>query len=137
MEEPNGEAVRVLIYEEQIFARQMGAMFFVHPRLGLIRGGYAAPFQGAADCAVAMRLLDNVVSRRYPTLRPRERGVGDTDDACAQAVAGQGGYAKGWEDPANGARIMLMLLPGASEVLLTYTTPEGDAWERRKNDARF
>jgi hypothetical protein len=37
----------------------------------------------------------------------------------------------------NGARIILIMLPGAEGPMLTYTTAEADAWERRKNDARF
>lgn len=48
-----------------------------------------------------------------------------------------GGYMKAWTDPANGARIILTMLPGAENPMLAYTTAEAGAWVRRTNDARF
>lgn len=138
MEEPQPEGVAALMYDDNVLGRDMIAMFFVHPRLGLMRGGYMAPVNGAADCAIVIRLLDSVVSRRYPELEAEERTIGSVgDDACAAALSSRGGYMKAWTDPANGARILLGMLPGAKGPLLTYTTTEADAWERRKNDARF
>lgn len=138
MEQPDAEGVTALMYEERVLGREMVAMYFVHPRMGLMRGGYMAPANGAADCGIVLRLLDNVVSRRYPQLEADERTVGDVgNDACAAAVASRGGYMKAWTDPANHARILLMILPGAEGPMLTYSTAQADAWERRKNDARF
>jgi hypothetical protein len=138
MEQPDAEGVATMVYEDRVLGREVVVMFFVHPRLGLIRGGYMAPVNGAADCGIAVQLFDNVVSRRYPELQAEERTMGDTgSDACAAALARRGGYMKGWTDPANGARILLTILPGAEGPMLMYTTPEADAWERRKNDARF
>jgi hypothetical protein len=57
--------------------------------------------------------------------------------ASAATASGNGGYLKAWTDPANGVRIILTLLPGQGGPMLTYSTLEADAWERRKNDARF
>jgi hypothetical protein len=138
MEQPDAEGVAALLYDERFLGREVGAVFFVHPRMGLIRGGYMAPVQGAADCGIAVRLFENVVSRRYPELEAEERTVGEVgNDPCAAALAGRGGTMRAGTDPANGARIILTMLPGAEGPMLTYTTPDADAWERRKNDARF
>lgn len=138
MEQPEAEGVTALLYQDRVLGREVVAMFFVHPRMGLIRGGYMAPVSGAADCAMALRAFDNVVSRRYPQLEAVERTVGNAgNDVCAAARAGAGGYMKAWTDPANHARILLMMLPGAEGPMLTYSTAQADAWERRKNDARF
>ncbi|WP_420125677.1 hypothetical protein [Longimicrobium sp.] len=138
MEQPDAEGVAAMVYDDRVLGREMVAMFFVHPQMGLMRGGYMAPVENAADCGIVLRLLDNVVSRRYPRLEAQERTVGDVgSDACAAALASRGGYMKVWTDPANHARIMLMILPGADGPMLTYSTAEADAWERRKNDARF
>ncbi|HYR12075.1 MAG TPA: hypothetical protein VEQ60_30095, partial [Longimicrobium sp.] len=132
------EGVAALLYDDRVLGREVVAVFFVHPRMGLIRGGYMAPVQGAADCGIAFRLLENVVSRRYPELQAEERTVGEVgNDACGAALASRGGTMKAWTDPANGARIILTMLPGAEGPMLTYTTPDADEWERRKNDARF
>ena len=138
IEQPEPEGVRAFTYEEQVLGRQMVAMFFVHPQHGLVRGGYMAPFNSPADCAIALQELDNVVTRRYPAL-PAEVGgpSGQAADICAATLAGEAGFAKVWTDGENGARILLALMPRASAVMLTYTTPEADAWERRKTDARF
>ena len=138
MEQPEPEGVRAFTYDEQVLGRQMVAMLFVHPQHGLMRGGYMAPFNSPADCAIALQELDNVVTRRYPTLPIEVRGPsGQAGDICAATLSGQAGYGKVWSDDANGARIVLALMPRASGVMLTYTTAEADAWERRKNDARF
>jgi hypothetical protein len=138
MEQPDAEGVAALLYDERVLGREVVTVFFVHPRMGLIRGGYMAPVQGAADCGIAITLFENVVSRRYPELEAEERTVGEVgNDACAAALASRGGTLKAWTDPANGARIILTMLPGAEGPMLTYTTPDADAWERRKNDARF
>lgn len=138
MEQPEAEGVRALMYDEQVLGREMAAMFFIHPRHGLMRGGYMAPYSGPADCAIALQLLDNVVTRRYPDLPTEVKGIdGNAVDICNAAIAGQAPYGKVWSDSANGARIALVLPPQRSGVLLTYTTPDADAWERRKNDARF
>jgi hypothetical protein len=137
-EQPDAEGVAAMMYPEQVLGRQMMAIFFVHPQMGLIRGGYMAPVSGAADCGIVIGLFNTVVGRRYPGLQAEERTVGNvTGDACAAALARSGGYMKAWTDPANGARILLTLLPGGEGPLLMYTTPEADAWERRKNDAKF
>lgn len=138
LERREAEGVMAMTYDDQLLGHNVVAMYFVHPERGLMRGGYMAPVQSAGDCAMVMRAWDNVVSRRYPDLRFEERTVGEVGgDACAAGLAGRGGYMKVWRDPANGARIMLAVLPGADGPMLTYTTPEADAWERRKNDARF
>lgn len=138
MEQPEAEGVRAMMYEDRVLGREVAAMFFVHPRHGMMRGGYMAPFSGPADCAIVLQGLDNGVTRRYPTLPSEQRGTGQTaPQACEAALSGRGASAKVWTDPANGARIMLVLAPGKDAVLLTYTTAEADAWERRKNDARF
>ncbi|MBW3569893.1 MAG: hypothetical protein KY467_02190 [Gemmatimonadetes bacterium] len=138
MEQPDAEGVSAMLYHDRVLGREVVTMYFVHPRMGLMRGGYMAPVNGAADCGIALRLLDNAVTRRYPELQAEERTVGRAaGDPCAAALAGRGGYAKAWTDPANGVRIMLTVLPGSEGPMLTYTTAEADAWERRKNDARF
>lgn len=138
MERREAEGVIAMSYQDQVLGREVISMYFVHPRFGLVRGGFMAPANGAGDCALALRLFDNVVSRRYPDLRAEERTVGSVgSDVCAAALAGRGGYLKAWTDPANGARIILTILPDTEGPMLTYTTPEADAWERRKNDARF
>lgn len=138
MEQPEAEGVRAMMYEDRLLDREVAAMFFVHPRHGMMRGGYMAPFSGPADCAIVLQGLDNGVTRWYPSLPTEQRGAGQTaPQACEAVLAGRGAYAKAWSDPANGARIMLILAPGKDGVLLTYTTAEADAWERRKNDARF
>lgn len=128
MEQPDAEGVAALVYEDRALGREVVAMFFIHPRMGLMRGGYMAPVRGAADCAIVIRLFDNVVSRRYPELEAEERTVGDVgQDACAAALDSRGGYLKAWTDPANGARILLTMLPGVDGPMLTYTTAEADA----------
>jgi hypothetical protein len=138
LERREAEGVMAMTYPDQVVGHDVVAMFFVHPRHGLVRGGYLAPVNGAGDCAMVLRAFDNAVSRRYPELQTQERTVGSVgSDACVAAQSGRGGYMKLWTDPANGARIMLAILPGADGPMLTYTTPEADAWERRKNDARF
>lgn len=138
MQERQAEGVVAMTYDDRVLGRDVVAMFFVHPRMGLVRGGYLAPVNGAGECAMVLRVFDNVVSRRYPELEAEERAVGNVgNDACAAGLASRGGYMKVWTDSANGVRIMLAILPGADGPMLTYTTPEADAWERRKNDARF
>ena len=97
-----------------------------------------APVNGAGDCDLVVRGLENVITRRYPDLKFEERSIGDLDGgACQAALSGRGGYLKAWTDPADGVRIILALLPGQGGPMLTYSTPQADAWERRKNDARF
>lgn len=138
MEQPEAEGVRAMMYEDRVLGREAGALFFVHPRHGMMRGGYMVPFDGPADCAIVLQGLDNVVTRRYPALSAEVRGAGETpSETCRAMLAGQGAYAKMWSDPANGARIMLMLMPNQRGAMLTYSTVQADAWERRKNDARF
>ena len=125
-------------YDDRVLGRDVYALFFVHPVHGLVRGGYMAPVSSAGECDMVVRGFENVITRRYPGLRFEERSIGELGgDPCAAALAGDGGYLKAWTDPANGVRIILALLPGQQGPMLTYSTPEADAWERRKNDARF
>jgi hypothetical protein len=138
MEQSEAEGVRAMMYEDRVLGREAAALFFVHPRHGMMRGGYVAPFNGPADCAIVLQGLDNIIARRYPTLAGEARGTeGTTAQICQAVLSGQGAYGKVWNDPANGARIMLVVMPNGSGAMLTYTTAQADAWERRKNDARF
>lgn len=134
----DAEGLQTIGYTEQLLGRETIVVFYVHPRSGLVRGGYTAEAATVPLCQMVVRAWDANLARRYPGMRTEVRSIGQAGgEPCAAWRSGAGGWMKVWHDPANGARIMLALLPGAPGVMLTYTTPQADAWERRKNQSRF
>lgn len=133
---PDAEGVETLGYPDVLMGQPVSLIYFVHPRDGLFRGGYFAEIGSVAECSTTLGLLDQGVSRRYPDMPARVTPEQDVGDPCPAYAAGTGRYMKTWTDPA-GNRIWLMLLPGSPAVVLTYTTPAADAWERRKTQAQF
>lgn len=133
---PDAEGVETLGYKDVLAGQPVSLMFFVHPREGLFRGGYMADIGSVAQCSSTLGLFDQGVSRRYPDVPTHVKPEGTVGDPCPAYAQGTGLYMKTWTDVA-GNRIWLTLLPGSPAVVLTYTTPAADAWERRKTQAQF
>ena len=128
------EGVQVLTYGDRLMGETVVALFFVHPRHGFFRGGYHAETPTVEKCREVLNRFGNAVADRYPTLRFEERRGGDQgQEACAGAAAGTTAYGASWTDVIGGARILMTVTPGTPGVMLTFTTPDADAWERRKN----
>lgn len=135
---PQDEGVQALVYDDMLLGQKVMLMLFVHPRLGLIRGGYVSDSPTADQCEFTAQLFRSAIERRYPDLPPEERSMGRTDVApCVAFVARAGGYAVRWQEESSGTSILLLLIPGQPGVMLMYTTREGDEWERRKGANRL
>lgn len=132
------EGVKAVMYHDVLLGEKVMLIMFVHPDSGMIRGSYSSITPTAERCVYVLDLFRGAMEKRYAALEHDERAVGESErPPCEEYVSGAGGYAELWTDPANGARIILALAPGAPGVMLNYTTPAADAWEKRKDANRL
>ncbi|HEX2077894.1 MAG TPA: hypothetical protein VHG08_09300 [Longimicrobium sp.] len=135
---PYFEGVQALGYEEdEMFTARVQSVFFVHPEHGMFRAGYAAHPRAAGQCEVVYGLMERAVQQRYPGLEPEARQGNQSDQPfCAAVLAGQATRMTRWRDSA-GTVIYLLAAPGASEILLMFSTARANEWEARKNSGRL
>jgi hypothetical protein len=134
-EKEDFEGVREVVYPGRLMGQEVQTMFFVHPRHGMVRAGFAAMVRDAGQCQFVLRMWEHALEQKYAALRPDRRVP--TGTACRELDQRNRMWMEIRTDPSDGHRIMLALIPGTPGVMLTYTTPRAEAWEKRKNDSQF
>jgi hypothetical protein len=126
------EGLQVMGYSETLAGQPVQLLYMVHPEHGLFRAGYMAQVTSPEQCASTMGLIDQELSRKYTGMEITESRRGSTDQPpCEAFLGGTGGYLKTRRAP-SGNSIMLGLNPGSGGIMITFSTPAADEWERRK-----
>jgi hypothetical protein len=127
------EGVHSLGYPVTVMGQEAVAIFMVERGRGMTRALIAAPVEDAGRCALVLALWQRGLEQKY--------GDGRSDGSsptvgCNRFASRNTMWGEIWHEP-TGRRILLSLMPGQPSVMLLYTTPEADAWERRQNGSQL
>jgi hypothetical protein len=136
--EETGNGVTGLAFSDTVLLRPATALFHVHAERGLLEGSYIVRIPEATSCALVYDHFYATIGDTYPTLSPEERQIQNPDrDYCAGARSGTGGRVTTWADPANGARIQLVLAPPGDALVVLYRSAAARELAREQNAKQF
>jgi hypothetical protein len=136
--EDAGNGVTGVAFRDTVLMRPVTAMFHVHAERGLLEGSYIVHIPAGTSCAVVYDHFYATIRDTYPALAAEERPIRNPDeDYCAGAWSGTGGRVTTWTDPANGARIQLVLAPPGQALVVLYRSAVARELAREQNAKQF
>jgi hypothetical protein len=136
--EEMGNGVTGVAFADTVLLRPATALFHAHVQQGLLAGSYIVRFPEGTSCVVVYDHFYATISDTYRTLSPQERQIQNPDgDYCAGARSGMGGRVTTWADPANGARIQLVLAPPGDALVVLYRSAASAALDKEQNAKQF
>lgn len=136
--EEMGNGVTAVAFPDTILLRPATALFHAHAQHGLLAGSYIVRFPEGTSCVVVYDHFYATISDTYPTLSAEEHQIQNPGgDYCAGARSGMGGRVTTWTDPANGARIQLVLAPPGQRLVVLYRSAASSELANEQNAKQF
>jgi hypothetical protein len=136
--EEAGNGVTGVAFHDTVLMRPATAMFLVHAERGLLEGSYIVHVPEGTSCVVVYDHFYATIRDTYPALAPEERPIRNPDqDYCAAARSGTGGRVTTWVDPANDARIQLVLAPPGQALVVLYRSAAARELAQEKSAKQF
>lgn len=125
-----------IVYQERLMGEDVTTLYSVHPKEGLIRGGYSVPFGMGSACEDTYDKFRRAVAERYPSIRPTGAKVNtSTLDFCGGVRIGKGRAEYVWEDPTNKSRVLVQLPSEGDRVYVLYSSAFGVQWTADRAEA--
>jgi hypothetical protein len=116
------DSVRVIIYKEEVQSVPVFRLFYLDPKLGLVKGVHTIPYGPGSDCEVVFGRLKERMQQMYPALKPSEsRRHGDPKASfCESAASGDASWRVRWDDPVSKNSVEMMIEPEGGHVDIVY-----------------
>lgn len=101
---------------------------------GLMGGMYNLDAPTPGECASLFTAVRGSLETRYPDLPTERRGGAGSAGFCGSPEGSFTGHR--WDDPANGATVILGRVGGDRWIAVEYGTPSLDAWRDARAEHR-